>query len=233
MPRGTQFDQLITQFREEAGQAVSRRQGQNALPGVQSMLRRIYRRLHADFDWPHLRVVREKTLQAGEQFYAFPLDLAYDRLEEVWVRETGRDIWYPLRYGIDIHHYNTVHSHKGERDDYPHAWELAEDETFEVWPIPVNNGDVVRFTGFTRPKSLAQGSDIVDLDDDLIVLYAVAEHLARQRSADAELKLQQARQHYMRLRGNSQQDEPFSMRVSQDRRAPQQSIDIRYAERRD
>ena len=30
-----------------------------------------------------------------------------------------------------------------------------------------------------------------------------AEHLARQKSADAELKLQQARQHYLRLRGNS------------------------------
>lgn len=232
MPRGTQFDQLITMFREEAGQAVSRRQGQNTLPGVQAMLRRTYRRLHVDFDWPHLRVVREKTLQAGEQFYAFPPDLAYDRMEDTWVRENGRDIWYPLNYGIDIHHLNTVHSHQGEREDFPHAWELAEGETFEVWPIPVNNGDVVRFTGFTRPKPLTNGSDSVDLDDDLIVLYAVAEHLARQKSADAEMKLQQARQHYLRLRGNSQLDEPFSMQVSQDRHASHQPIDIRFAERR-
>lgn len=233
MPRGTQFDQLITMFREESGQAVSRRQGQNTLPGIQAMLRRTYRRLHADFDWPHLRVTREKTLQAGEQFYAFPPDLAYDRMEETWVRENGRDVWYPLCYGIDIHHYNTVHSHLGEREDFPHAWELAENETFEVWPIPEANGDIIRFTGFTRPKSLANGSDTVDLDDDLIVLYAVAEHLARQKSADAELKLQQARQHYLRLRGNSQLDEPFSMQVSQDRYASRQPIDIRYAERRD
>ncbi len=232
MPRGTQFDQLITQFREESGQAVSRRQGQNTLPGIQAALRRTYRRLHADFDWPHLRVKREKTLQAGEQFYAFPSDLSFDRMEETWVRENGRDIWYPLNYGIDIHHYNTVHSHLGEREDFPHAWELAENETFEVWPIPEANGDVIRFTGFTRPKPLTSGNDIVDLDDDLIVLYAVAEHLARQKSADAEMKLQQARQHYMRLRGNSQLDEPFSMKASQDRQPDTTSIDIRYAERR-
>ncbi len=233
MPRGTQFDQLITQFREEAGQAVSRRQGQNALPQVQAMLRRTYRRLHADFDWPHLRIERYETLQAGQQYYSLPPDLAHDRINHVWVRDVDGDTWYPLRFGIGIPQYNTVDSYTGEREDFPCYWDLYENDQYEVWPIPARNGDVLRFIGYSRPKSLVNGSDTVDLDDDLVVLYAVAEHLARQRSADAELKLQQARQHYLRLRGNSQHDEPFSMQVSDDRRPRRVPTDIRYAERRD
>src|SRR5690554_6757484 len=210
MPRGTQLGQLITMFREEAGDAVSRRLGQNALPSTRAALRRTYRRLHADFDWPHLRIYRDKPLFAGEQFYSFPLELDSDNVEKVWVRQTGDTVWYDLTYGIDTAHYNTVASSQGQRQDFPFAWQLYEDDQFEIWPIPKSDGHTLRFYGKKRAKALVNDNEIVDLDDDLIVLYAVAEQLAREGSADAELKLQQARQHYMRLRGNSQQDQPFT-----------------------
>ncbi len=232
MPRGTTFDQLVTMFRQEAGHAVSRRQGQNTLPGVQATLRRTYRRLHSDFTWPHLRIEREVALEAGEQYYSFPLDLDFERVETAWVREVGRDIWHPLHYGIGRAQYNTVHSHLGERDDYPTHWMVHELDQLEVWPIPDQNYDIVRFYGYSRPKALVDGNEPVDLDDDLVVLYAVAEQLARQRSADAELKLQQARQHYMNLRAQQQKGPPVDMRVSQDRQPAFEGINIRFAERR-
>jgi len=226
MPRGTQFGQLVDQFREEAGHAVSRALGQNELPGIKAILRRTYRRLHSDFEWPHLRVYRDKTLAAGEQYYALPADLLSDRIAQAWVREQGTDWWYDLIYGIGLDAYNTVHSFRDEREDFPCRWQVWEEEQFEVWPVPATSDHTVRFYGVRAPKPLTDENETVDLDDDLIVLYAVAEMLARERSSDAELKLQQARQHYMRLRSNSQHTEPFTMKVSHDRRGGRSRIDL-------
>lgn len=233
MPRGTQFGELVTMFREEAGEAVSQRFGQNALPSTKAVLRRTYRRLHADFNWPHLRIQRDEALYAGQQYYTLPIDLDQTNVWDVWVRQVGNTVWYDMTYGIGIPHYNTVPSSQGERQDFPYAWQYYEDGQFEVWPIPKSDGHTLRFYGKKRAKKLVNDSDIVDLDDDLIVLYAAAEQLARDGAADAELKLQQARQHYMRLRANSQKDEGFDMKVSQDRRPNRRGIDIRFAELRD
>lgn len=233
MPRGTQLGQLVTMFREEAGHAVSRRLGQNELPSIYAVLRRTYRRLHADFNWPHLSIYRDKELFAGQRYYSFPMELDFDNLTDVWVRENGGTIWYKMTYGIGIPHLNTVDSYEGEREDFPYAWEVFQDDQFEVWPVPETSGHVMRFTGRARAKPLVSDNEIVDLDDDMIVLYSVAEQLAREGSADAELKLQQARQHYMRLRGNSQKRSPLNMKVSGDRYSDRRGIDIRYAELRD
>jgi len=232
MPRGTQFGQLIDMFRDEAGHANSRALGQNELDRIKAMLRRTYRRLHTDFPWPHLRVFREKNLLAGEQYYSFPPDLDSASVTDAWVRDAGGDTWCDLNYGIGIGNYNSVASGQGERHDYPSYWNLYEDDQFEVWPIPKTDGYILRFYGTKRPEPLVEESETVDLDDDLIVLYAVAETLARERSSDTELKLGQARAHYMRLRGNSQQNDAISMKVSADRRAPWGGVNIDFAERR-
>lgn len=233
MPRGTTFGELLTMFREEAGDAVSQRFGQNALPSQKAVLRRTYRRLHADFNWPHLRIQRDEALYAGQQYYTVPLDLDNSNIWDVWVRQSGDSVWYDMRYGIGIPHYNTVASSQGETQDFPYAWQFYEGDQFEVWPVPTSEGHTLRFYGRARAKTLVNDSDTVDLDDDLIVLYAVAEQLARDGSADAELKLQQARQHYMRLRGNSQKGDGFHMGVSHDRAGGRRGIEIRYAELRD
>lgn len=230
MSRGTQFGQLVTMFREQAGHATSRSLGQNQIPGIEASLRRIYRRLHADFNWPHLMIWREKTLSAGQQYYAYPADLDYDRLTTVKIKEAGGSDWYPLYHGIDTVLYNQVDSPAGEREDFPRAWQEFEGNQFEVWPIPESNGHTVRFYGKAAPKALTNQSDTVDLDDDLIVMYAVGEQLAREKSADAELFLKQARQHYMRLRANSQNGGPVDMRVSHDRRPTRAGITVRAPE---
>lgn len=233
MPRGTQFGQVITMFREEAGLAVNRSQGQNDLPRIKAKLRRVYRRLHADFEWPHLKIEREKQLQAGERYPSFPADLDYDNIWKVWVREAGDTNWYPLRYGIGIPHYNTVASDEDEREDFPHSWQIHEGETFEIWPIPVSNGHTLKFYGRARAKPLVNENEVLDLDDDLVILFAVAEEAARQKSPEAQLLLEQARVHYMRLRGNSSHGAPVDMRANRDRGPRHSPINIQYAEVRD
>lgn len=233
MPRGTTFGNLLTMYREEAGLPSSRALGQNAVPQEKAALRRVYRRLHTDFNWPHLLIQRDETLQGGERYYSFPTDLDFDRVTDVWIRENGEENWYPMRYDIGIPHYNSISSDSGEREDYPIAWKAFESDQFEVWPVPVTSGHTMRFFGISRAKPLVDEAEVVDLDDDMIVLYAVAEHKARNKDADAEFYLQQARQHYMRLRGNSQKDNTIDMRVDYDRHPRWSGINIRYAELRE
>jgi len=228
MPRGTQFAEVINAFREETGRASSRQLGLNELPGIMALLRRTYRRLHTDFDWPHLEIVRTKTLSAGERYYSFPADLDFDRLtERPVIVPAGTDLKVRLDYAISMENLNAVNSDEGERRDHPLRWEVYESDQFEVWPVPVSNGDVVTFRGISRAKTLTSESDTLDLDDDLVVLYAAAERLARDKSGDAEHKLKLARQLYLRLRGNTQKDANVNMMVNQDRRTPFPGIHIR------
>ena len=65
---------------------------------------------------------------------------------------------------------------------------------------------------FERIKNLnglIAETDKADLDDQLIVLYASAEMLARQKQADAQNKLAQAQAHYARLKARLSKTETF------------------------
>lgn len=233
MPRGTQFGELINRFRDESGHANSRALGQNEIDGIKALLRRTYRRLHADHDWPHLVIRRDENLLAGERYYSFPADILFDKLTEpVVVKENGTDVWYPMRYGIDYINYNSINSDGSERQDFPHSWEVYEGEQFEVWPVPETSGHTMRFNGKAKPKPLTAESDTLDLDDDLVLMYALGEYFTEKKSPRADMMMQLARQHYNTLKSNADNSGPFSMKVSQDRRAPHKPIDISFAERR-
>ena len=104
--------------------------------------------------------------------------------------------------------------------------ETSQPNMFEVWPVPVTP-QVVRFTGQRVLNELFQGTDAVDyiantanyrasgqtarvyldaltadLDDMLLVLFVAAKRLARNKAADANIKLQQAQQRYQMLKQN-------------------------------
>lgn len=254
MPRGTLFSDLVDMFREQAGYAVARSQGQNELPGIKAALRRTYRRLHADFEWPHLQIYRDEILQSGERFYTFPHDLDFDSITEVWLMQSEEvtQYWYRMQYGIGRGEHNSIFSGMGNgydpapdagsvRDpsavkaelyDPPYRWQIHENNQYEVWPVPQADSHTMRFFGRSKPRRLLSDSDPVDLDDDMIVLYTLAERLARDKSPDADLIGQQARQHYMRVRGNSQKTEPIDSRVNYDRYDPSPGIDIAFVEGR-
>lgn len=254
MPRGTLFSELVDMFREQAGYAVSRNLGQNELPGIRSALRRTYRRLHADFDWPHLQIYRDEILEAGERIYTFPHDLDFDRITSVWLMQSGDDTryWYQMHYGISRSDRNAIFPGMGvgidpdpdsgqvrhperipaERYDPPLRWQTYERDQYEVWPVPQTNFHTMRFHGISKPRRLVEDNDWCDLDDDMIVLFTLAERLARDNSPDANLMGQQARAHYMRIRGNSQKGDPVDMRADQDRGPQFTGIQIPFAEGR-
>ena len=67
----------------------------------------------------------------------------------------------------------------------------------------------IKVTGIKNLSNLVADSDTADLDDQLIVLYAAAEVLTRQKQSDANNKLGQAQAHYARLKARMAKTETF------------------------
>lgn len=212
MARGTTLGQLVTSLREEIGDATSAAQGQNNLPHLKQILRRTQEFLWNDHTWPHLRVERFETLQAGERHYSLPADLSFDRVEGVpSCYISYDDTWRPVAYGITPEHYNAVNPERDEREDPVRSWQVYEDEQYEVWPLPATNGYRLRFVGIRKLRPLLNDGDRADLDDNLIVLFAAAEILGRRKGGDADAKRTLAGRLYQRLKGAQSKKSMFVM----------------------
>jgi len=209
MARGTTLGQLVTMLREECGHATSAALGQNTLPRMKRVLQRTQEFLWGDWTWPHLRVYREEVLQAGQRYYTFPTDLAFDRVENVHVRYD--DTWRPVCYGIELEHYNAQDPERDDRDDPVLRWQAYEDGQYEVWPLPATNGLRLRFEGIKKLAPLIDDAHRADLDDNLLVLFAAAEILAKQKGGDAEAKRTFAGRLYSQLKGNQSKATMFVM----------------------
>jgi hypothetical protein len=202
MARGTTLGQMVVMLREECGHATSAALGQNYEPHLKHLLRRTQEVLWNDHDWPHLRIQRDEPLLAGERYYSFPPDLAFERVESLnaFVKYAGD--WHPIVYGIGPAQYNTNDSEEGEQESEVRRWAHYEGGQYEVWPVPpANDEQTLRFYGLKKLSNLLANEDRADLDDHLIVLFAAAEILKRQKSPDAPEKLAIAQQLFRRLKG--------------------------------
>ena len=215
MARNTTLQVLLDDLRAEAGHSLSANLGQATEAMMLKLLNRVQRRLWEDFSWPFLHTKKDIVLQAGQRYYNVPSGMTLERIEVASFKYGGA--WVRLKYGIDPSHYNQYDSDTGKR-----SWPIMRYNAYgdsegqiEVWPVPSNNGDattgegVVRLKGVLNLKPLSAKTDTADLDDQLIVLFAAGELLARQKSPDAQMKLAQANQHYMRVKGRLSKGEPI------------------------
>lgn len=179
-------------------------------------------RLWSDYDWPHLRVERFLPLQAGQRFYdlatatneagATKADLDVDRILGVCVKDNGD--WLPLRRGIGAAEYGLHDSALDERDDPAEAWRLYEDEQIEVWPVPLTNAGaeqegLLRITGIKRLGPFTDDDDTVDLDAQMLALYAAA-NLTHDAAAK-QLLLERANRRYADVKARLSQVRSFQL----------------------
>jgi len=215
MARNVSLGVLIDDLRAEAGHSLQANLGVQMREVLIKVLQRQQRRLWEDYDWTFLRVERDIAVAAGQRYYGFPVDLNLERLEKVEFKYGDR--WIPVEYGIGRREYDTHDSDRGVRAFPIERWKEADNDQFELWPIPSQNGstatssNILRFTGIRKLRPLVAESDVADLDDTLLVLYSAAEILAREKSADANVKLQMAEKHYNRLKGRNSKTETFSL----------------------
>lgn len=207
MARGTQLSALVDQLRAEIGASTNVSMGVNALPQLKQILRRTQERLWADFEWPFAFIERDEPMLNGQRYYAFDNDIDFDRISRADVK--WADTWRPLCYGIGAEQYNSSDSDAGEKEDPVTHWRHHEGNMFEVWPIPASDDSKIRFKAIKKLPALISDSDVALLDDNLIVLFAAAELLAKAKADDAPAKLQSAQSHYVKLKGNGIKTDVF------------------------
>lgn len=202
MARGVTLGELVTKLRIAARLDPNPALSKNVAPLMEQTLRDTQERLYDEFDWPFLKVQRDKELSAGERYYDVPTDMNLERIIAVDVR-VGNE-WRPVERGIPLDCYSAVDSDADDRRDPVERWDVIDTgsgEQLEVWPIPSTNGDALRISGIRKLKPLIVQSATADLDDQLIVLFSAAEMLALKDKDAAKLKLQQGSKRLSTLEG--------------------------------
>jgi len=208
MARGKQLLSLIAQLRAETGRSQDVSVGVDESENLKEILRRTQETLYDDYEWPHLRVQKVITLNAGQRYYDLPTELNYDRIQQVKLKYNST--YVDVERGIRFEDYSTYDSNATppERSFPTLKWDVRHTgvrEQLEVWPVP-NQGASLYMFGTKKLADLIEEEDVAELDDRMVVLFAASELLLRQKSSDAKLKLSLAERRLAMLRRNSQAD---------------------------
>lgn len=190
MARGTTLEKLTLMLKAEIGATTAYNANSDMNYVLHQHLRRHYENLFDGWDWPFKRVSRDIVTQAGERYYDWPADIDMEQQLEFWVDQFGT--WIPLEQGIGPDQYNAYD--ETQRQDYPYRWDWHEGHQFEVWPTSAIDGLTLRIIGTKAANPLISESDVCDLDDQMVVLYAASEMLMRDDPNRAQQKLNMAQQ---------------------------------------
>jgi len=203
MARGRTLQQLVNDFRLEIGASNSVAAGAGSEENVKQLLRRTQEVLYDDYDWPHLKVIKSKTLSAGSRYYDMPAGLNFDRIIKASVLYGG--VYEPIERGIGFEEYSSHDPANDERADPVCKWDVkftGSTDQIEVWPLPAS-AQTLWFEGIQDLPALTSDSDTATLDDQLIILFAAGEELAKAEMANAEIVIAAARQRYETIKKRS------------------------------
>lgn len=201
---GKTLAQLIEEVRAESRLSTDQSRGLENREYVSQIVKRNYETLYGDYDWPHLNVHREdcfKETQGGQRYYDWPDKLDIDTITGCFHRYGN--VWIPLDYGISLATYNQIDSENDRRADPISRWQIRDAEQFEVWPIPVTDGNLIGFSGKQKFVPLTKETDRAQIDSVCIVLFAAAEILASNKSADAQDKRGLASARLLKMRART------------------------------
>jgi len=215
MARNTTLQVLLDDLRAESGHSIQANLGKATEGMMLTLLNRVQRRLWEDFSWPFLHTTKDINVAAGQRYYDVPTGITLERIESVQFKWGNR--WSKVTYGIKPENYNQWDSDQDIR-----SWPVLRYDAYgdvpgqiEVWPVPSSNAvtttgeGTLRLKGVKNLNPLVSKTDTADLDDQLIVLFAASELLARQKSPDSQMKMGQAQSHYTRIKGRLSKGEPI------------------------
>lgn len=204
---------MVADLRLETGRSANVNFGQDEYQSLTRILQRTQNDLYWDYEWPFLRVRRDVTTQAGERYYDFPSDMDPERI--IKVRVKYGNVWFPVTRGIGMNEYTVLDSDNDVRQDPVEKWETidaGDGEQFEMWPMPATDDLTVRFLGFKKLGDFISDDSVCTLDNNLIVLFAAAKILAREKAEDAKEALAAANKLYNNLkRGGNRSEMPTPM----------------------
>ena len=214
MARYKTLGSLLQDYRAEIGASGNAAHNASAREAQVRALQKAQELLWRKHAWPHLRVERRVSLQAGQRYYSAPEDLPVERIETIEVRY-GQD-WIPLCNGIGRANYSVFDSDLDQRSWPAERWVIYEGEMFEVWPVPTDDATpdlegMLKITGIRALRPFVADDDVADLDDDLIVKFAATRALARQGAKDAGLVRDEFQRIETDLTGNFTKQKDFGL----------------------
>lgn len=202
MRTGVAFSTIIQEVKLEAGETTNASQATTRDPRIKQIINREYRWMAQKWRWPLRHDEIEVDLTASTSIYTFPATIDPAHIDEVWA-EVGSE-WYKIPHGIGRWE-RSLYS-DAEESWPPQRFEFQPDTgsgtiTFEVWPIPSEDGKV-RVSGQLVITDLSADADKCLLDADVLVLRAASQLLADQDRATAAYKANQAEQRAMAILRN-------------------------------
>lgn len=180
---------LIEEVQYELVQVASPAAGQNFREHIKARIRREYRRLYDEHDWPDLIDWVAMTTSAGQRYYDFPAGASLDTT--LAIHQKFGNIWSdPIERGVDPTLYNAFDSDANVRVDPIQRWR-AKGTQVEFWPMPASALPLV-FVAKRAFVPLVNETDRSLLDTDLVVLNAAAQLARRYNDQEAALILARA-----------------------------------------
>lgn len=220
MPRGTALSELRAMFKAECGLELSESITVADDANFNRRLRMAQQWLVGQGGFLLGKGRAEISLTAGTRFYDFPeTELDIDRVTpDVFVKMGDEPLRRCVHFGIGQEQYQVWDSELSppQKLDWVRRWDLVQTASdglqVEVWPVPETSTQTLEFTGIKPLATFTQDTDLADLDDLLIVLWAAAKFKAKRGDSDAQATLSQAQAHLSQLKGNRQSGfERFNM----------------------
>lgn len=229
--------EMVAELRAETGISQNVAHGVASLEPQKALLRRVQEDLYLAHDWPHLKTEALKDVDAGTRYLELPTTFDFEGVEQVFVRDTSGD-WTPVGYGISPFDYNDYDPEADERSDPILRWQSyfqnvddVSTRMFEVWPLPLTDTKLL-FRGRRAILPLTADDKTSTLDGPMIVLFAAAEILGRQKAEDAPIKLQRAMDRLKWLKTRQRQPDTRQANMSGGNAAPRLRPGIDYMPRR-
>lgn len=219
------LSEMVLDLRAEAGHSLMLGQGTNMEDTLKYYLRRTQRELYAGFDWPQFMAYETVEVPAGTRLLPGFTNIDDEQINTLWTRSGSS--WVALTFGIDPVDFSAFNSADGARSNPIRRYRYDPlNAALEIWPIPSADTQVMGL-GQIRLPPLVADSDKSLLDGQMIVMFAAANILARQKSEDAGLVLNKAQQYLVSLQkqNGSQKRVAQSMAFANGGRRPRPGLD--------
>lgn len=219
------LSEMLVDLRAEVGHSLMLGQGTNMEETLKYYLKRTQRELYTAFDWPQFMVYERLDVAAGDRFLTAFTNIDDEQVNTLWCRVGST--WQPLIFGIHPANFSIADPDQDSRSFPVTNYQYNELQgNLEIWPIPSVDTSILAY-GQIKLPDLVDLTDSSLLDGQLIVMFAAANILARQKDEDASLVLNKAQQYLVSIQkqNGSQKRVPRSMAWANGGRRPRPGLD--------
>jgi len=185
------LSEMVTDLRAEVGHSLVGSHGTNMTETLKYQLKRTQRELYSAYEWPALMMDEQQTVAAGSTHLTPFANIIDDQINKIWC--AVGTTWVPLIFGIGPDEFSLYPPGTRGWPIQRYAYDPMA-KTLQIWPAPTQDTNVYA-SGQMQLGPLVDDADTSTLDGQMLVLFAAASILARQKDEDAGIMLTKAQQY--------------------------------------